>query len=58
MTLKCILWLSEVLLDGTMSFVIDRSKSKSGGGGASVSKELPYITEVQWNISDLPFARS
>ena len=38
-----------------MPLVIDNVKSKSG---ASVSEELPYLTEVQWDISDLPFVQN
>ena len=38
-----------------MPFVIDKFKSKIG---ASVSKNLPYLTEVQWDLSDLPFVQN
>ena len=35
-----------------MPFVMDKSKSKKE---AAVSEKSPYLTEVQWDISDLPF---
>ena len=40
-----------------MPFVIDKFKSKNG---ASVSEEFAfsYLTEVQWDISDLPFVQN
>ena len=38
-----------------MPFVIDKFKSKNG---ASVSEESPYLTEVQRDISDLPFVKN
>ena len=37
-----------------MPFVIDKLKSENG---ASVSEDSPYLTEVQWDISDLPFVK-
>ena len=38
-----------------MPFVIDKFKSKNG---ASVSENSPYLTEVQWDISVLPFVKN
>ena len=38
-----------------MTFVIDKFKSKNG---ASVSEELAYFTEVQYDISDLPLVQN
>ena len=38
-----------------MPFVMDKSKSKSE---AQYLKDSPYSTEVQWDISDLPFVRN
>ena len=38
-----------------MPFVMVRSKSKQG---ASVPKESLYVTEVQWDISDLPLVEN
>ena len=40
------------MLEETMPFIIDKFKSKNG---ASVSEEFAFLTEVQWDISDLPF---
>ena len=37
-----------------MPFVIDKFKSKNE---ASVSVELALLTEVPWDISDLPFVQ-
>ena len=34
---------------------MDKSKSKTG---LQYQKNLPYITEVQWDISDLPFLQN
>ena len=44
-----------IILDDTVPFVKDKSKSKNG---TSVSEEFAYITEVQWGISDLPFVQN
>ena len=38
-----------------MPFVMDKSKSKNWD---SVSKEFAFLTEVQWDISVLPFVRN
>ena len=38
-----------------MSFVMYKSKSKYR---ASVFKEFVLLTDVQWDISDLPFLRN
>ena len=38
-----------------MPFVIDKFKSKNG---AQYQKNSPYLTEVQWDISDLPFVQN
>ena len=37
-----------------MPFVMDKPKSKKG---LQYLKDSPYSTEVQWDISDLPFVR-
>ena len=37
-----------------MSFVIQETKSKMGGG-RQYQRNLPYSTEVQWDISYLHF---
>ena len=39
----------------TIPFVMDKSKTKKG---ASASKEFALLTEVQWDTSDLLFARN
>ena len=38
-----------------MSFVMDKFKSKNG---AQYQKKLPYLIEVQKDISDLPFVQN
>ena len=38
-----------------MLLVMEKSKAKIG---ASVSNGFDFLTEVQWDISDLPFAQS
>ena len=38
-----------------MPFVIDKFKSNNG---VQYQKNLPYLTEVQWYISDLPFVQN
>ena len=38
-----------------MSFVMDKSMSKKG---LQYLGNLPYLTEVQWDISDLPFVQN
>ena len=38
-----------------MPFVMFKSKFKNR---VSVSKEFAFLTEVQWDISDLPFVRN
>ena len=38
-----------------MLLVMEKSKSKMG---PSVSNGFAFLTEVQWDISDLPFAQS
>ena len=45
------------ILDETMSFIKDKSKSKKSKKGASVSKEFALI-QLKWDISDLPFVRN
>ena len=37
-----------------MPLVIDKFKSKTE---RQYQKNLPYLTEVQWDISDLPFVQ-
>ena len=38
-----------------MPIVVEKFKSKNG---ASVSEELDCLTEVQWDVSDLPFVQN
>ena len=38
-----------------MAFVMNKPKSKKG---LQYQKNLPYLTEVQWAISDLSFVRN
>ena len=38
-----------------MPFVIDKFKSKAE---LQYQKNLPYLTEVLWDISDLPFVQN
>ena len=38
-----------------MPFVIDKFKSKTE---LQYQKNSPYFTEVQWDISDLPFVQN
>ena len=38
-----------------MPLVMDKSKSKKG---LQYLKDSPYSTEVQWDISDLPFVQN
>ena len=38
-----------------MPFVMDKSKSEKG---LQYKRSLPYITEVKWDISVLPFVRN
>ena len=40
-----------------MPFVIDKFKSKNGAS-EEYQKNSPYLTEVQWDISDLPFVQN
>ena len=40
-----------------MSFVMDKLKSRKGAG-LQYQRNLPYLTEVQLDISDLPFVRN
>ena len=43
------------MLDDTIPFVFDKSKPNKG---AQYQRNLSYLTEVQWDISDLPFVRN
>ena len=38
-----------------MAFVMDKPKFKMG---IQYPKNLPFLTEVQWDISDLPFVQN
>ena len=40
-----------------MSFVMDKSKCMSKKG-SSLSVDMPYLTEIQWAISNLPFVQN
>ena len=41
-----------------MPFVMGKSKSKKGASVLRDLKDSSYSTEVQWDISDLPFVQN
>ena len=43
------------ILHETMLFVLDKSTEKMG---LQYQRNLHYLTEVQWDISDLPYIRN
>ena len=45
-------------VDETMSSIMDMLRCPSPKMGLQHQKNLPYLTEVQWDISDQPFVQN
>ena len=45
-------------VDETMLFAVDMWRCPSPKMGLQHQKNSPYLTEVQWDISDLPFVQN